>query len=300
MPYEKDHLPEGLTFGVIADVQYADRDDGLSVWKTMRYYRPSLHHLRSAIREWNNENPPPKFVLQLGDVIDGSNKRFSKSEESLRVVLNEFGNLKAPCHHVWGNHDFYNFGRYNLNKSALNTRRMEDLIPSISCSENSDFYAYHFSPSSNFRFILIDTYDLSTYGDFSEPHMVTFNGGLSQAQLVWLNKVLTYSDKLGEKVIIASHVPIHPKAKPTSCLAWNYREILKTVQSHPCVVCYFAGHDHHGGFYQDASGIHHITMQGVIETPPDSNAFATVHMYEDRMVLHGRGRVKSRELNYRT
>lgn len=58
-----------------------------------------------------------------------------------------------------------------------------------------------------------------------------------------------------------------------------------------------AGHDHDGGYYQDKdTGVHHLTLEGVIETPPDSNAFVTVSVYEDRMVLKGNGRIKDRVL----
>lgn len=61
-------------------------------------------------------------------------------------------------------------------------------------------------------------------------------------------------------------------------------------------MCFMAGHDHDGGYYQDKdTGVHHLTLEGVIETPPYSNAFGTVSVYEDRMVLKGSGRVADRE-----
>lgn len=54
-----------------------------------------------------------------------------------------------------------------------------------------------------------------------------------------------------------------------------------------------AGHDHDGGYYQDQiTGVHYLTLAGMIETPPDSNAFGTVSVYKDRMVMEGKGRIK--------
>ncbi|KAE8577157.1 hypothetical protein XENTR_v10004451 [Xenopus tropicalis] len=131
-----------------------------------------------------------------------------------------------------------------------------------------------------------------------ERQLVNFNGGVGKEQLSWLHKILTYADEQEEKVVIASHVPIHPNAQVTNCLAWNYSEILDVLHRHSCVVSYIAGHEHHGAYCQDSHGIHHITMEGVIESPPNTNAFATVHMYKNKMVLHGRGRVKSREMSF--
>ncbi|KAM4665114.1 manganese-dependent ADP-ribose/CDP-alcohol diphosphatase-like isoform 2-T2 [Discoglossus pictus] len=310
-----------FSFGVIADIQYADRNDGISGWKTKRYYRQSHLHLRNAIQEWNKEKVVPFFILQLGDIIDGSNRKLLTSEASLQKILKETENMKAPFHHIWGNHELYNFDQAYLRESRLNTTHLEDKIfcePNFCLHKNKDskdFYAYHFSPYPNFRCIIVDTYDLSILGkeasspkleeslnfldNFNERHMQEFNGGISKDQLSWLQNVLMFSDEHNEKVIIAGHVPIHPKAKPSPCLAWNYTEILDVIQPHPSVVCYLAGHDHSGGYYKDSHGIHHVTMEGIIESPPELNAFATVYVYNDRMVLRGSGRVKSRVLHYR-
>ncbi|XP_069510593.1 manganese-dependent ADP-ribose/CDP-alcohol diphosphatase-like isoform X2 [Ambystoma mexicanum] len=326
-----------FTFGVIADIQYADKGDALSFWKTgIRYYRNSYHLLQSAIEEWNSEANQPGFVLQLGDIIDGVNVKLKTSQSSLDKLLREIEKSKAPFHHVWGNHELYNFNRDYLIHSKLNTKVLEDtsaLCSSTSptCSPNNSdpmqFYAYHFSPFPKFRFIIVDTYDLSILGldrtsrkyqqswdflmqddnpenandlkDRCEEYCLEFNGGFSKEQLEWLNEVLTFADQNKEKVVIAGHVPIHPGAKHGHCLAWNYTAILSVLHAHACVVCYIAGHDHSGGYCVDDKGIHHLTLEGVIETPPGSHAFATVYMYDNKMIIHGRGRTPSRELEFR-
>ncbi|XP_069808554.1 manganese-dependent ADP-ribose/CDP-alcohol diphosphatase-like [Dendropsophus ebraccatus] len=316
-----------FTFGVIADIQYAEKPDGPSAWNTMRYYSQSCPHLKDAIKEWNAEDVTPKFVLQLGDIIDSFNKRVNTSEASVEKIISITKTAKMPFHHVWGNHELYNFPRDELMVSKLNStwladKKLDVLDPNTEGTSEKDYYAYHFSPHTKFRFIVIDTYDLGIFGrestsaklqkslDFLESaeaysnetrafHLVQLNGGIDKEQLTWLDNILTYSDKMGERVIIAGHIPIHPKAKCSNCLVWNYDEILRTIQSHQSVVCYFAGHEHSGGYHQDSHGIHHITMEGVVESPPGSNAFGTVFVYEDGMLLQGRGRVRDRFLPYR-
>uniref|UniRef100_A0A5F8H1I0 Manganese-dependent ADP-ribose/CDP-alcohol diphosphatase n=1 Tax=Monodelphis domestica TaxID=13616 RepID=A0A5F8H1I0_MONDO len=318
-----------FSFGVIADIQYADLEDGYNYLRTRRrYYRYSLHHLQGAIEEWNEESSHPSFVLQLGDLIDGFNAQYKMSEESLKNVIKEFKKLRPPIHHTWGNHELYNFSRDYLRNSKLNTKFLGDQIahcPETIPSEN--YYAYHFVPFPKFRFVLLDAYDLSVLGmdesspkyqesmkmlkeknpneelnspqGLSEPQFVQFNGGYSQEQLDWFNAVLTFSDTNQEKVVVVGHIPIHPDSSDSVCLAWNYRDALSIIWSHKCVVCFLAGHTHDGGYCLDTHGVHHITLEGVIETPPESQAFGTVHVYPDKMVLKGKGRVPNRIMYYK-
>ncbi|KAM9296618.1 dual specificity mitogen-activated protein kinase kinase 4 [Gastrophryne carolinensis] len=229
-----DEPPSPLfSFGVIADIQYADKDDGHNYVQTrMRYYRNSLCLLRHATQEWASETIQPTFILQLGDIIDGFNVPLKASETSLSKVLSEFEKLKIPVHHIWGNHEFYNFSRKWLMESKLNSIGVsETLMTPPRTDDPESFYAYHFSPFPRFRMLLIDNYDFSVIGreassqqhgkalkrlkhknkneDLNSPkglnerQFVLFNGGIGSAQMKWINEVLETSDKNEEKVIVA-------------------------------------------------------------------------------------------------
>ncbi|XP_051851527.1 manganese-dependent ADP-ribose/CDP-alcohol diphosphatase isoform X2 [Antechinus flavipes] len=279
-----------FSFGVISDIQYADLEDGYNFLRTKtRYYRYSLRHLQGAIEEWNEESNHLFFVLQLGDIIDGFNAQYKASEESLKNVLKEFKKLRAPVHHTWGNHEFYNFSRHYLRNSKLNTKFLGDQIahyPETIPSEN--YYAYHFVPFPKFRFILLDAYDLSVLGmDQSSPKYQD------------CMKMLKEKNPNKELNSPQGHVPIHPDSSDSVCLAWNYRDALSIIWSHKCVVCFLAGHTHDGGYCIDTHGVHHVTLEGVIETAPESQAFGTMHVYPDKMVLKGRGRVPDRIMYYK-
>uniref|UniRef100_A0A6I8N8K2 ADP-ribose/CDP-alcohol diphosphatase, manganese dependent n=1 Tax=Ornithorhynchus anatinus TaxID=9258 RepID=A0A6I8N8K2_ORNAN len=295
-----------FSFGVIADIQYADLEDGRDFLGTRRrYYRPSLGLLRGAVAGWNAAPRPPRFVLQLGDAVDGLNARRRASGPALARVLAEFGRLRAPVHHAWGNHDLYNFSRAELARSGLNSGRLGDPAgPRPPAAPADGYYAYHFAPLPGFRFVLLDAYDLSVLGrdpaspryrealrllreknpnadlnsprGLPEPQFVQFNGGFSRDQLAWFDDVLTFSDSNGEKVVVAGHLPIHPDSCDGVCLAWNYAEALAVIHSHRCV------------------GL----RPGVIETAPDGQAFGSVHVYPEGMLLEGRGRVTSREMPF--
>lgn len=312
-----------FTFGVIADIQYADLDDGYNFARTRRrYYRSSLQLLRKAQESWSESAVKPEFILQLGDIIDGFNKGHGASKRALDTVLREFSSSPVEVHHVWGNHEFYNFSRSALLRSQLNSTLHTDRSLS-GAQARSDTYAYHFSPFPGFTFVVLDAYDVSllgreeSSGEYSEAlklikqfndnedlncppesegllkRFAMFNGAFSKDQLDWLESVLISADDKRERVTIVSHLPVHPCSTDPICLAWNFDELLAIICSHSSVVCFMAGHDHDGGYYHDKdTGVHHLTLEGVIETPPDSNAFGTVSVYEDRMVLKGNGRIR--------
>lgn len=153
-----------FTFGVIADIQYADIDDGYNFHRTRkRYYRTSVQLLGRALESWSEAAVRPEFVLQLGDVIDGFNRRGGASERALEVVLKEFDSSPAEVHHVWGNHEFYNFSRTSLLSSRLNST-LDTERRLCGAQSGAGIYAYSFSPHPGFTFVVLDAYDLSVLG----------------------------------------------------------------------------------------------------------------------------------------
>lgn len=154
-----------FTFGVIADIQYADIDDGYNYSQTRkRYYRSSLQLLRNAQESWSESAVKPEFILQLGDIIDGFNKRYDASDGALDTVLAEFSSSPVKVHHVWGNHEFYNFSRSELLRSKLNSSPVHSGGSLARDHGGSDIYAYHFSPVPGFLFVVLDAYSVSLLG----------------------------------------------------------------------------------------------------------------------------------------
>ena len=86
--------PEGLlfSFGVIADIQYADAEKAGD-----RDYRNSIIKLEQSINELNNHEL--SFIVNLGDMIDRDYASFDKP-----LAILEKSN--APVYNAIGNHDF--------------------------------------------------------------------------------------------------------------------------------------------------------------------------------------------------
>lgn len=52
---------------------------------------------------------------------------------------------------------------------------------------------------------------------------------------------------------------------------------------------YFCGHDHRGGYAQSAGGVHHITVEGMVQAPLNSNAYAVLKVFPElgKLVVDG-------------
>lgn len=81
-------------------------------------------------------------------------------------------------------------------------------------------------------------------------------------------------------------------------LLWNYKEVLDLLWTFDgTVLAYLAGHDHDGGYFRDRKNIHHITFQAIIESDPNTNSFATIHVYKDSILVEGVGRISTYQID---
>jgi 3',5'-cyclic AMP phosphodiesterase CpdA len=164
------------------------------------------------------------------------------------------------------------------------------------------------------RFVVLDGNDLSLFGrrrgscEYQQaerlytslktrnaPNAQTWNGGIGRAQLCWLEGQLAQADRAGQKVVVFCHYPVFPE---NSHNLWNDQEVLRVLESHPCVTAYLNGHNHAGNYAQRC-GIHYVTLPGMVETP-DTTAYAVVRTQPTDLELIGYGRTPSRQLAYRS
>ncbi|MBN1908101.1 MAG: metallophosphoesterase [Pirellulales bacterium] len=249
--------PPVFTFGLFADVQYGDKPD-----RGARRYGTSLERLKQCVAELNRHDLD--FVIQLGDVIDG-NDSIEKTRQDLDRVLAEFARLDARLYHVVGNHCL-TAGRNVLQKKLELAKPYYDFVP---------------QGASGWRIVVLDG-NIAGYGV------------LGKDQTQWLRVTLAKATRNGERVIVFNHFPLLKKAAPQHRM--KKVEPLRTIINESgCVVAYLAGHQHSGGYTND-EGIHHVTVQGMVEAPK-RNAYAIVDVFEDRITIRGFGKVPNRSLS---
>jgi 3',5'-cyclic AMP phosphodiesterase CpdA len=270
-----------LSFGVIADLQYADKDTDND-----REYRMSIQKLYGAIEYFNSRNPD--FIMLMGDVIDGGFDNFARPLEILKQ-------MPCPVRMIAGNHD------YNVSESRL--AEVHDLfgMPEGYCS-------FH---CRGLRFIVLDGNEISV---FAHPrgsrkrktaesilkslkargadNAFEWNGAIGPVQLAWLKRELADAERFEEPVILCSHYPVYP---PNPHNLWDDHEILAALDGSTRVKAFLSGHNHLGN-YSCRNGIHFLTFAGMVDFK--STAFSYVEIYEGYMRITGFGRESSRVLTF--
>ncbi|MHB0955436.1 MAG: metallophosphoesterase [Pirellulaceae bacterium] len=273
----------GFAFGVIADAQYCDAEPAGT-----RHYRASPKKLSECVNVLNQLNLA--FVIQLGDFID-------RDLQSCEVLLPIFNRLKAPGYHVLGNHDF-----------VVTADQVTDIAAMLGMQDR--YYQFR---THGWRFVVLDGNDLSLiarpkgspeyecalslYTALKEqdaPHAQTWNGGIGEIQLKWLERQLTEADGAHERVVVFCHFPVYP-ANPHNL--WNAMEVRQVLDAHPCVAAFMNGHNHDGN-YGEHHGIHYVTFPGMVETE-ESTAFAAVNVCAGCLQVTGYGRTPHRSLKIR-
>ena len=338
-PKKVDPAPDNivLSFGVIADVQYASSEDGSDFKKTVvRRYRNSLHLLTVAVDEWKTQTEalgyPVQVLVQLGDLLDGRcQEQNGDRDECLHRILSQFNRIPVERYDLIGNHELYNFSRNELNDPTgpLQTARMDEIL-----QKNSTFHSALVAPG--IRLVVLDPYEISTLNGDKQPstvkafdylagknpnnvtvkgvdwtaglegmnqRFVPYNGAISSQQLEWLSTTLQRALQNNERCFVLSHVSLQQGCCSVSCVIWNYEEVIECIHNPigtgetPVVACLY-GHAHKGGYVQDERGIHHVTLQSPLEAVGEEVAYATVDVYSNQFHLRGKGRVPSRRLDF--
>lgn len=270
--------PKEITFAVLTDVQYADIPP-----EGERHYRESIPKLKAAVAEIAKAKPA--FTLHLGDCID-------RNFASYATVLPLFAPLGQPVRHLLGNHDY----------TVADAEKAK--VPATLGMPN-DHYAFH---SGGLRVVMLDTTELAPYkhpAGSPEEKAATealkrlaatgaanaqpWCGGISKAQLDWLERELAAADAAGERAIVCGH---HPLLPADGHEIWNAAEVIAALERHPCVIAWFNGHNH-AGAEAVRRGIPYLTFKSILHEP-GKTAYALVTVKPDKLEIAGTGREKSR------
>jgi manganese-dependent ADP-ribose/CDP-alcohol diphosphatase len=300
-----DDLPL-FAIGIMADLQYADVEDGVSfVEKTTRRYRQSKDILREGVEMWKTAGTVTNILL--GDQVDFKASHDNNEEEALSTIL-EIAQPRDKFNFLCGNHDLAVFKRCRIRDLYL-----PDGVRDASPTTGEILY-YSTRPHPGFRFIFLDPFDVSSLNASSDdkrlqaeellmqnnPNLVgekkngnwftgipleqqryvPYNGQISQKQLDWLASELASASSFGERVMIFSHLPVYRRCVHPSGLMWNAETVLELIQQSRNVLAMFSGHDHHGGYALDEAGIHHIIPPAPLECDLGQVAYGVLEVFE--------------------
>ncbi len=267
-----------LRFGAIADCQFANVPSN-----GPRHYKLAKTKLAEAVDELNTEELD--FAIHLGDFID-------RDWASFDAVAPIYARLKTERYHLLGNHDF-----------EVADDRKADVPGRLGLTAR-----YYDFTRAGWRFIVLDGNQLSLYahpkGSYANaistayhrrlaPAPPTYNGAVGADQLAWLESKLKEAEAAGERVILFNHFPLLPAGPHT---LWNAPEVLERVSPYAgTVAAWINGHNHAGG-HAERGGIHFLTLNGMLDT--ETNAYAVIELFPDRLEVIGRGRQPSLTLKF--
>ena len=85
----------------------------------------------------------------------------------------------------------------------------------------------------------------------------------------WLEERLTAAKAAGRRVIVAGHNPLLAESSRSNGAArtFDHEEVAALLDRYADVApLYLAGHYHGGGCARRPSGVHHVTIEGMVET----------------------------------
>jgi hypothetical protein len=270
-----------LTFGVIADPQYADAEPIAS-----RFYRNSLAKLESAVADLNTR--PLDFTTTLGDLID-------LDFASFRPVVEIYAKLASPHHPVLGNHDF-----------SVADADKGKVLEALGMKE-----PYFSKVLKGWRLVFLDGTDTAVWRHPAEdprtaaakatltemaarsgrPFNPAGDTAIGAQQMAWLGKELDAAAREGQRVIVFNHYPVFPAVPPNLLDA---ADIVSLIGKHPHVAAYMNGHNHRGNYGKQAH-CHYVNLKGMVETEKET-AYAVVKCFADRLEIEGCGLEPDRSL----
>lgn len=218
-----------LRFGLIADIHFS-LERALS----------DTADLKHCFSWWRERGVAS--VLQLGDLVVGEEP---DKEAELRQVTALLEASGLPFRHIVGNHCLLNGRDRVLHRLGLSG-------------------AYYSFLVGGFRFLVLDTMDVSVFHDPTEredrilmeqvlarPGAFDYCGAIGIRQREWIVNVLQRATVAGEHVIVCCHHPLLPETTaPKYGLLWNHREVVDLLCSFSVVKVVFGGHYHVGASMQ--------------------------------------------------
>jgi predicted phosphodiesterase len=268
-----------LRFGVLTDCQYADVDTPAG---SKRLYRRSPQKLADAIAHCNAMGDL-EFLLHLGDAVD-------RGERSYDVVRPIFRSSVVPVHHVAGNHDY---------EIASHLKAQVPMLLGMPA-------AHYRIERGGWRLLMLDGNAVSTFAwpegsverreaegmvAASSGRLAGYNGAMGAKQLEWLRVELESAREAGVRCLLCCHYPVWPV---DGHVLWDAEAVVEVLRPWRGVVAaWFNGHNHAGN-YAVRDGIHFLNFKGMVEE--ESNSYARVECYADRIEVTGFGREVSRVL----
>ncbi len=180
----------------------------------------------------------PDFIIQGGDLIEGTEREGQKSIDDFNLLLGYLKKLNAPIHHVIGNHETRGFTK----------RDWLDLT-----GYTKPFHSFDYE---NLKIIVLDGNENERIDMANRSNNYYY---FSEEQFQWLEKILSESKKF--KKIIFIHYPPFETAG-TKMIYPEQSARLREIFSRHKVAAVFSGHTERLNF-AEIDGVRYFVLPGI-------------------------------------
>ena len=266
---EKDNNSETVSFGVVTDLHYADKD-----MRNNRYYRDSFEKLTECIERFNKLNPD--FIIELGDFIDANEKEIEIGY--LKKIDSMFRSFKSDRYYVMGNHD-------------IATLSKEEFLSITGAS--GKYYSFDYG---SFHFIVLDGNYNEDGSEYNAGNFIWTETYIHAPQQEWLKKDLEKAHDKTVFVFVHQKLDDKPGDRENLHRVNNAPEVRKILEKVGNVRAVIQGHDHSGG-YCIMNGIQYVTLMGAVEGQGlENNKYAIAVIDDHNLHIKGFGKQESFEL----
>lgn len=254
----EEATPDVISFGIVTDVHYADIPPRKS-----RPCHLSLAKLQEALARFNTRKLA--FIIELGDFIDADPEK-RRDLDYLQAARGVFETFPGPRYYVLGNHCVWVLG-----KEAFLT----------GCGLERSWYSFDSGPVHG---VVLDACFTRNEAPYQPGEFDWKDSWIPQVQLNWLANDLAGAK--GRTVLVFVHQNLQNESLAVGIK--NAPEVRRVLEEAGNVFAVFQGHEH-AGAYARISGIHYITMRGLIEGAElDSNSYGIATISgPDRMRIEG-------------
>jgi alkaline phosphatase len=238
-----------LRIGLVADVQYADREPEMG-----RHYRESLAKLREAVTRFQAARLD--MLVELGDLVDAAD---TPQEELgyLKTVEAELAKFTGERHYVLGNHCVWSLTKKQL---LANT------------AAKGEFYSFD---KGNFHFVVLDGCYRPDGVAYGGKNSTWQESEIPPAERQWLAADLRATRK---KTVVFVHQRLD--APPPYGIA-SAAEVRRIIEGSGKVLAVFQGH-HHKGDLTKTGAVYYCTVAGMAEGAGETNsAYAILDVLAD-------------------
>lgn len=248
-----------LKIGFVTDIHARSHSDGDGTRNLKEFFTDGINYFINRM----DKSFRPDFILNDGDVIEGTGRSSKIGKKELALIKNLFDETAISKYWVVGNHDLRSVKKKQW-KETLGIGYLHDSFE-----------------AGNYKIIILDSNFTADDKDV-EPDVYNTRGRISEKELAWLKEELENTGK--EIIIFMHHPPLwNVDLKANGSMPGN-APALRDIFSRRKVIAVFAGH-FEDLYINETGGVKYFVLPGFIKNKKYQKTFSEITVKNGEIVV---------------